>query len=104
MTTKVVYNISYGGFSISPEALTRMKELGYTGDASVCYNNKYVYLYGCARHDPILVQVVEELGTKKASSPGSILRIAEVSGPYRIQEYDGYETVYEPGNYDWITP
>ena len=103
MTTKVVYNACYGGFGLSDEALTRMKELGYTGDASVCYNNKYVYLYGCARHDPILVQVVEELG-KKANSPASDLCIAEVSGPYRIEEHDGSETVYEPDDYDWITP
>ena len=103
MTTKVVYNGCYGGFSISTEALTRMKELGYTGDASVCYDSKYVYLYSCARHNPILVQVVEELG-KKANSPDSDLCIAEVSGPYRIEEYDGTETVYEPSDYDWITP
>ena len=102
MITKVVYNTCYGGFSISPEALTRMKELGYKGEASV-YNN-YAYLYDCARHDPILVQVVEELGTKKASSPGSDLCIAQVFGPYRIQEYDGAEAVMEPGDYEWITP
>jgi hypothetical protein len=104
MLTKVVYNISYGGFSISVEALTRMRELRFTGESSV--NSIYsdcAYLYDCARHDPILVQVVEELG-KKANGRGSDLRIAEVFGPYRIEEYDGSETVYEPGDYEWITP
>jgi hypothetical protein len=103
MTTKVVYNISSGGFSISVEALTRMQELGYTGKAST--HNNYVYLYDCARHDPILVQVVEELG-RKANGLGSDLGIEEVSGPYRIEEYDGSETVKEPNNnsYKWITP
>ena len=101
MTTKVVYNASYGGFTISIEALTKMKELGYKGEASV-YND-YAYLYDCARHNPILVQVVEELG-RKANGLGSDLLIAKVSGPYRIQEYDGLETVYEPSDYDWITP
>ena len=101
MLTKVVYNTCYGGFSISPEALTRMKELGYTGDASIY--NKYAYLYNCVRHNSILVQVVEELG-KRANSPGSDLCIAQVFGPYRIEEYDGAETVYEPSDYEWITP
>jgi len=101
MLTKVVYNTCYGGFSISPEALTRMKELGYTGDASIY--NRYAFLYDCVRHNPILVQVVEELG-KGANSPGSDLCIAQVFGPYCIEEYDGTEKVMEPVDYEWITP
>jgi hypothetical protein len=104
MTTKVVYNSCFGGFSISPEALTRMRELGFTGKASVSsLHNDCTYLYDCARHNPILVQVVEELG-KKANSLGSNLCIAQVFGPYRIEEYDGAETVMEPDDYEWITP
>ena len=101
MLTKVVYNIGYGGFSISAEALTRMQELGYTGDASIC--SDYAHLYDCARHNPILVQVVEELG-KKANGRGSDLWIAQVFGPYRIEKYDGSELVIEPDDYEWITP
>jgi hypothetical protein len=103
MTTKVVYNSCFGGFSISPEALTRMQELGFTGEAYV--EKDYVHLYVCARHDPILVQVVEELG-KRANGSFADLCIKEVSGPYRIEEYDGSEKVREPDNngYEWITP
>ena len=101
MFTKVVYNICYGGFSISPEALTRMQELGFTGNFSKWRD--LIRLHDCSRHDPILVQAVEELG-KKANGFKSDLRIAEVFGPYRIEEYDGAETVYEPSDYDWITP
>jgi hypothetical protein len=56
-----------------------------------------------SRHDPILVQVVEELG-EKANGMCAKLAIDEISGPYRIDEYDGYETVKEPDGYDWITP
>jgi hypothetical protein len=56
-----------------------------------------------SRHDPILVQVVEELGDK-ANGMCAKLAIKEVSGPYRIDEYDGNETVVEPDGYDWITP
>ena len=105
MTTKFVYKVVYnacnGGFSISLEALKRMQELGFRGAIDV-YKGR-VALYKCERHHPILVQVVEELGDK-ANTRASELRIAEVSGPYRIEKYDGAETVYEPGNYNWITP
>ena len=55
------------------------------------------------RHDPILVQVVEELGVK-ANGNYADLAIAEVNGPYRIDEYDGMETVETPNSYDWVTP
>ncbi len=55
------------------------------------------------RHDPVLVQVVEELGDK-ANGKYAKLKIEEVSGPYRITEYDGFESVETPGRCDWITP
>jgi hypothetical protein len=55
------------------------------------------------RHDPVLVQVVEELGDK-ASAQFAKLRIAQVSGPYRIDEYDGFESVETADTYNWITP
>lgn len=49
-----------------------------------------------SRHDPILVQVVEELGDK-ASGEYARLRIYETdSDRYRIDEYDGAETVVTP--------
>lgn len=56
-----------------------------------------------ARHDPVLVQVVEELG-ERANGPHAKLAIQEVCGPYRIDEYDGYESVQTPDDYDWIIP
>ena len=73
----------------------------------IAYNQQYskqTWDYDdVARHDPILVQVVEELG-EKADGMCARLAITEVSGPYRIDEYDGLETVVEPDGYDWITP
>jgi hypothetical protein len=76
-------------------------------DERIAYNRKYNeqtwYDRNVSRHDPILVQVVEELG-EKADGMCAKLAIAEVSGPYRIDEYDGYETVKQPDGYDWITP
>lgn len=76
-------------------------------DERVAYNEAYSaqfwYDRYVDRHDPALVQVVEELGDK-ANGKYAKLRIAEVSGPYRIDEYDGFESVETPDNLDWITP
>lgn len=46
---------------------------------------------------------MEELGDK-ANGECANLAIEEVYGPYRIDEYDGFESVKTPGGYDWITP
>jgi hypothetical protein len=114
--TKVVYNACYGGFSLSNEAMDRMVELGYPLELnpkydpnakSKCSDDSQKYeCWGyveCDRHDPILVQVVEEL-REKASGQCADLEITEVHGPYRIEEYDGYESVKTAPDYDWITP
>ena len=54
------------------------------------------------RNDPILVQVVEELGDK-ANGRCAKLRIAEVPAGtlYRIDEYDGFESVETKDSYEW---
>jgi hypothetical protein len=68
------------------------------------YSEQTWYCRSVDRHDPILVQVVEELG-EKANGDCANLAIKEVSGPYRIDEYDGAESVETPDSYiDWITP
>lgn len=56
------------------------------------------------RTDPILVQVVEDLGDA-ASDRFANLKIAEVpdGGQYRIDEYDGFESVETPNSYEWKT-
>lgn len=55
-----------------------------------------------ARHDPDLIKVIEELGSK-ANGFCAELRIAELpSGTaYRIDEYDGRETVETNDSYNW---
>ncbi len=114
---KVVYNACYGGFGLSDDAMDSMVELGYDLKLNPKYNpnakNKYMddtarkyECWGdvdCPRHDPILVQVVEELGDK-ASDDCAKLQIEEVYGPYRIHEYDGLERVMTAPDYDWVTP
>ena len=67
-------------------------------DERVAYNEAYSaqsWYYGdVVRHDPALVQVVEELGDK---ANGMCAKL-------RIDEYDGFESVETPGGYDWIIP
>ena len=79
-----------------------------TQDERIAYNRKRSEQTwdsdGVDRHDPILVQVVEELGDK-ANGMCAELAIAEVCADcYRIDEYDGFESVETPESYDWITP
>jgi len=54
------------------------------------------------RDDPALVQVVEELGNG-ASGKYADLSIAELAAGtlYRIDEYDGMESVMTPDDYAW---
>jgi hypothetical protein len=56
------------------------------------------------RADPALVQVVEELG-EKANGSCAKLAIEDVPAGalYRIDEYDGNESVMTQGGYEWKT-
>ena len=100
---EVVINASYGGFGLSKEAETRLSELGCSRkQISECtnpYNEE-----GLPRHDPRLVQVVKELG-EEASGNFSHLVIEELpygATCYRIEEYDGSESVVTPKRQKWI--
>lgn len=55
-----------------------------------------------SRKDPVLVQVVEELG-EEANGDHASLAIEDVpaGSKYRIDEYDGNERVMQPDDYDW---
>ena len=121
MMHKVVYNNCYGGFSLSDAAIAwleqnareeirnflanKRKEIIESGESlygqTIESVMKYSLIYdfnktGIQRHDEDLVRVVEELG-KDAGDQYSKLVIREIEGnTYRIDEYDGYETVILP--------
>ena len=115
--TKVVYNACFGGFNISREAVLKGRELSdnpkwggkISGDDDYPINDPFWsrgdYVIGdddIPRHDKILVQVVEALGDK-ASGFCAKLRICEIEGrQYRIDEYDGNETVVKPLDQSWV--
>lgn len=111
---KVVYNACYGGFSLSKEAAEMLAAEGVESAEKALvpfpdeaeWEKALGFSYsaqGMARHDPRLVKVVEALGDK-ANGRYAKLRIAEVEGPYRIDEYDGSESVETPDSYEWVTP
>jgi hypothetical protein len=54
------------------------------------------------RNDPVLVQVVEELGDK-ANGSFAELRIIDIPAGtrYRFEEYDGWESVMTEVDYEW---
>lgn len=65
------------------------------------YNDQYsketVYDRDIPRDDPALIQVVEELGSKKASGDHADLKIVEIPDDvdWEIEEYDGNEHIAE---------
>lgn len=78
------------------------KDLGdsYTGPLEDDY---WVDSYCISRHDPFLIQVVEELG-ERAGGKCANLKIVEIPGnKYRVCEYDGQEWVETPESIGWVT-
>ena len=95
--TKIVYNNCFGGFSLSEKAIARYKEI--KGSVPDDFYDRDI-----DRADPALVQVVEELGSEADGGCAS-LAIEDVPAgtKYRIDEYDGNESVQTIDSYDWKT-
>ena len=92
---KVVINVRHGGFSLSDEAMLYLFE-----KYNVEYN-KFGFV-NLQRHDKRLVEVVELLG-ENANGRYSELKIVEIeSNLYRIDEYDGFESIETPDSLEWI--
>lgn len=112
---KIAYNACYGGFALSRSAVLRAREISgnptwggvcIAGDVyeggEICPSD-FGHINGIARHDPVLIQVIEELGSG-AGADYSDLQFHEVQTgmPYRIDEYDGNESVMTKEDYEWI--
>lgn len=69
----------------------------YARSNALCFSRNSI-----SRADPVLAQVVEELGDR-ANGRYAKLKIEEVPAGtlYRIDEYDGMETVMTVDGYDW---
>ena len=115
--TKIVYNACFGGFGLSDAAVMRYAELknitlyprkerSFTMFFTTpdFQEDTWFYERDISRTDPILVQVVEEMGDK-ADGDCAKLRVCELAEGtmYRIDEYDGNESVMTQSSYDWET-
>ena len=114
---KVVINRCFGGYSLSPEALLRLHELGSIAvgtelkdvdngssedsDYPITPDKKY-YIYPNSyisteiRTCPLLVKIVEEMGAK-ANGRYSELGVVETPDniSWYIDDYKGIESVHE---------
>jgi hypothetical protein len=74
------------------QTMTDQEKLNYNDR----YNNQVWSDRDLARDDPVLIQVVRELGTQ-ANAPVAKLKIVEIpaSVEWQIEEYDGKEWVAE---------
>ena len=105
---KIVINKCYGGYGLSSEAielyLTKKNiPIEINASHSTGYNKYYIvednYTFNewyIRRHDPILVEVVEELG-EKSWGTNAELKVIEIPDNchYQIDEYDGMESYPE---------
>ena len=103
MEYRVVVNRCFGGFSLSEEALELARKRGLMIDRYGSFDDDsdgpldYV-----VRHNKVLVGVVDELGSKRASGRAADLEVYEWSSPlYRSEKHDGRETVHEPSESYW---
>lgn len=59
-------------------------------------------LRGASRHDPVLIQVIEEMGDAANGAYAELTIYEMASGTlYRIDEYDGMESVKTEDTYEW---
>lgn len=81
-------------------AVEQAKPVG-SGRFKEC-NDAYFSVCSIERTDPILVQVVEELG-ERANGNYAKLMIADIPAGtlYRVEEYDGYESIMVQDDYNW---
>jgi len=112
---KIAINGCHGGFSLSHKAFLRFRELGcqaaldepdygeewpdgsgiHERIGSECFDDMF-HLFDLKRDDPLLIQVIEEMG-KDANGSCAELRIIEIPDnvKWEIDEYDGWESVDE---------
>lgn len=93
---KVAYNTCYGGFSLSEKAKMLYREL--TG----MKEDDYLDVHDIPRHDPVLISVIETLGSE-ANGPYARIEIRPINtSAYRISDYDGIERVTTPYDEKYI--
>ena len=94
--TKIVYNACFGGFGLSKTAV----EL-YAKYSGISLEEEWRH-EEIKRTDPVLVRVVEELGEAASGSYADlVIRELPAGTRYRIDAYDGSESVITIDEYEW---
>ena len=111
---RVVVNRCYGGFGISREAFLRLRELddkaaleetdigevwkGINPEGKV-RDSLFLdaFCRDIERNDPLLLQVMDEMGAERVSAQLAKLEAVEIPDgtDWEIDEYDGWESVEE---------
>ena len=127
--SKVVINNCYGGYSLSYKATKWLAEHGLKEAEEeiseiseiAAYlekdneHNQITRLYrqyhsiedesfypGIPRHHPLLIQCVEELGEEAGGTRAALIVVEFEGDLYRIDEYDGMESIETPDCLNWI--
>lgn len=99
MPYRVLYNNCFGGWHLSREAEDLIEY--YCQREGLDSDDDRMH-----RHDPILLRVYDELGSVAMSGKHCKVACKTIKGNvYKIEEYDGNETVVEPGHdkHCWVT-
>ena len=93
----VLYNACYGGWSPSKKAAELYNMRMTDQDPSFVHIDGAFDMSCLERHDPLLIEIYQELGDEFDSSKVSNTKVAMFSNKYKdfyvIREYDGLETV-----------
>ena len=94
-TKKVVLNSSYGGFSLSKTVMHRYRKAN--GILTVD-DERWFFTHSVKRDDPVLIQIIEDVGLKNAG--GGLMKLSIVEIPddvndWEILDEDGAEWVAE---------
>ena len=87
--TEIMLNVCFGGFGLSDEAMDEYRKQ--------CPGKEDIDDYTIDRHDPVMVNIVKEIGTRSAGSAFAEIRLVSIPSQYvkyySIHEYDGRESV-----------
>lgn len=96
MPRKVIINTNFGGFSLSKEVEKLYLE---ATKGTICREHCH-FSASVQRDDPVLIQIIEDIGLENAGGRSSILKIVELpddvpADGWMIMEYDGSEWAAE---------
>nr|QBK86749.1 MAG: hypothetical protein LCMAC103_00800 [Marseillevirus LCMAC103] len=90
---EIAHNTCYGGFTLSDEC----------ADLMVTYGCEHPH--DAPRHDPALLRAINVLGRERSAGPYCKIGIEIIRGNrYRIDEYDGIESVIETKDNNCVIP